>query len=83
MSPDTVFALLASLGGRLEEVYVIGCEPADLSAQMGLSPAVVGRCRRRHGRRPGTGLGDTTGQRWPGPDRRHSAPQHYHRSPNP
>ncbi len=66
MSPDTVLALLTSIGGRLERVYVVGCEPADLSARMGLSAAVM------------AGVDDAVGavrdlvaamtdQPWPGP----------------
>jgi hydrogenase maturation protease len=41
MSPDTVFALLKALGGNVKDIYVVGCEPADLSERMGLSPAVA------------------------------------------
>ena len=41
MSPDTVFALVKTLGGSLGEVYVVGCEPADVSERMGLSAPVA------------------------------------------
>lgn len=41
MSPDTVFSLFKGLGVELEQVYVVGCEPADLSDGMDLSPAVA------------------------------------------
>lgn len=40
MSPDTVFSLLKGLGAEVKQVYVVGCEPADLSEGMHLSPAV-------------------------------------------
>jgi hydrogenase maturation protease len=42
MSPDIVFALLRSLDANLGEVYVVGCEPADISERMGLSAVVAG-----------------------------------------
>jgi hydrogenase maturation protease len=41
MSPDTVFSLFQGLGVELGQVYVVGCEPADLSDGMDLSPAVA------------------------------------------
>lgn len=41
MSPDIVFALLKSLDASLDEVYVVGCEPADISERMGLSAEVA------------------------------------------
>jgi hydrogenase maturation protease len=41
MSPDTVFASLKALGGNVKHIYVVGCEPADLSERMELSPAVA------------------------------------------
>lgn len=40
MSPDTVLALVHSLGGSLGEVLVVTCEPADLDANLGLSEVV-------------------------------------------
>ncbi len=40
MSPDVVLAILSRLGGSLERVYVVGCQPADLREGMGLTPAV-------------------------------------------
>jgi hydrogenase maturation protease len=49
MSPDTVFATLRALGGTVRHIYVVGCEPADLSERMELSPAVsaaVGRAEQ-------------------------------------
>jgi hydrogenase maturation protease len=41
MSPDVVLATLARLGGSLERVYVVGCQPASLDEGMGLTPAVA------------------------------------------
>jgi hydrogenase maturation protease len=41
MSPDVVLATLAHLGGKLEQVYVVGCQPADLQERIGLSPQVA------------------------------------------
>jgi hydrogenase maturation protease len=38
--PATVLALLERLGGRVGRVLVVGCEPADLSEQLGLTPIV-------------------------------------------
>ena len=35
-----VFAMVRTLGGQLGRVLVVGCEPAELSEQMGLSPPV-------------------------------------------
>lgn len=41
MTPDTVFRLLASLGGKPGRVLLVGCEPATLDdEQMGLSETV-------------------------------------------
>jgi hydrogenase maturation protease len=40
MSPTAVLRLLASLGGRVEQVLVVGCEPAVLDEGIGLSPVV-------------------------------------------
>jgi hydrogenase maturation protease len=36
----SVFAMVRTLGGELRRVVVVGCEPADLGEQMGLSPVV-------------------------------------------
>ena len=41
MSPDVVLATLARLGGRVEHVYVVGCQPANLDEGIGLSPPVA------------------------------------------
>lgn len=35
-----VFAMVRTLGGQLGRVLVVGCEPAELGEQMGLSPPV-------------------------------------------
>ena len=40
LTPDDIFALLASLGGRPGRSLVVACEPADVSAGMGLSDPV-------------------------------------------
>jgi hydrogenase maturation protease len=52
MGPDVVLGTLARLGGKLQRVVVIGCQPASLEEGIGLSPAVaasldavVGLCR--------------------------------------
>jgi hydrogenase maturation protease len=66
MSPDTVLALLLSLGGQLEQVYVVGCEPAELSARMGLSPAVVAGVDDAMGAVRGL-VSAMIDQPWPGP----------------
>jgi hydrogenase maturation protease len=42
MEPDTVFALLKALGGDIPKLLVVGCEPAEVSERMGLSPPVAG-----------------------------------------
>lgn len=46
MSPDVVLGTLAHLGGRLQHVYVVGCQPAELGEGMGLSAAVEGSVER-------------------------------------
>jgi hydrogenase maturation protease len=40
MSPDVVLATLAHLGGSVERVVIVGCQPGDLNEGMRLSPAV-------------------------------------------
>jgi len=42
MAPDAVFALLKTLGGDVGTVWVLGCEPADVTDRMGLSAPVAG-----------------------------------------
>ena len=41
LTPDAIFALLASLGGRPGRSLLVACEPADVSAGMGLTDPVV------------------------------------------
>jgi hydrogenase maturation protease len=40
LTPDAIFALLSSLGGRAGRSLVVACEPADVSPGMGLSEPV-------------------------------------------
>jgi hydrogenase maturation protease len=40
LSPDAIFSMLASLGGRPGRILVVACEPADVSEGMGLSDPV-------------------------------------------
>ena len=40
LTPDGIFALLASLGGKPGRSLLVACEPADVSAGMGLSEPV-------------------------------------------
>ena len=40
LSPDDIFSLLASMGGRPGRSLVVACEPADVSPGMGLSEPV-------------------------------------------
>ncbi|MGH9280314.1 MAG: hydrogenase maturation protease [Acidimicrobiales bacterium] len=37
MNPETVLGLLADLGGHVERLLIVGCEPADLGERIGLS----------------------------------------------
>ena len=41
LDPESVFVLLARLGGRVERIFTVGCEPADTSEQIGLSAPVA------------------------------------------
>jgi hydrogenase maturation protease len=41
MNPDVVLGTLAHLGGAIEKVYVIGCQPANLDEGIGLTPPVA------------------------------------------
>jgi hydrogenase maturation protease len=41
MHPDVVLATLMRLGGSVESIFIIGCQPADLRDGMGLTPAVA------------------------------------------
>lgn len=40
LTPDAIFAMLSSMGARPGRSLVVACEPADLSAGMGLSDRV-------------------------------------------
>jgi hydrogenase maturation protease len=40
MDLQAVFASVGAMGGALPRILIVGCEPADLSETMGLSPAV-------------------------------------------
>jgi len=40
MSPDVVLATLERLGGSVQRICIVGCQPADLRDGMGLTPAV-------------------------------------------
>jgi hydrogenase maturation protease len=41
MDPQTVFALVKTLGGKPGRVLIVGCEPASTEEEMGLSEPVV------------------------------------------
>ena len=41
LTPDAIFALLGSLGGRPGRSLLVACEPADVSAGMGLTDPVL------------------------------------------
>ncbi|HEV3265559.1 MAG TPA: hydrogenase maturation protease [Acidimicrobiales bacterium] len=41
MSPDVVMATLSRLGGTVERILVVGCQPANLDEGMGLSAPVA------------------------------------------
>jgi hydrogenase maturation protease len=40
MSPDIVLATLAHLGGSVDRIVIVGCQPGGLDEGVGLSPAV-------------------------------------------
>jgi len=40
LTPDAIFALLASLGGRPGRSLLVACEPADVDAGIGLTEPV-------------------------------------------
>ncbi|MGH9306914.1 MAG: hydrogenase maturation protease [Acidimicrobiales bacterium] len=42
MNPAVVLGTLAHLGGQLERVLIVGCQPANLEEGIGLSPSVEG-----------------------------------------
>lgn len=41
MDPATVLGMLADLGGKVERIVLVGCEPATVEEQMGLSEPVA------------------------------------------
>lgn len=41
MGPDAVLATVARLGGRIPQVFVVGCQPAEVGEGMGLSVPVA------------------------------------------
>lgn len=41
MDPATVLGMLADLGGKVNRIVLVGCEPATVEEQMGLSEPVV------------------------------------------
>jgi hydrogenase maturation protease len=41
MNPDVVLATLRRLGGSVERILIVGCQPADLQDGMELTPAVA------------------------------------------
>ncbi len=49
MSPDVVLATLSRLGGSVERVRILGCQPADLRRRHGPVPRRRG-CPRQRGR---------------------------------
>ena len=40
MSPDIVLATLTRLGGSVDRIVIVGCQPGNLDEGIGLSPAV-------------------------------------------
>jgi len=46
MTPAMVLGTLAHLGGRVERVYVVGCEPEVIDEGIGLSETVAGAVDR-------------------------------------
>jgi hydrogenase maturation protease len=40
MSPDVVLATLSRLGGSVDPIFIVGCQPANLQDGMGLTAAV-------------------------------------------
>jgi hydrogenase maturation protease len=41
MNPEVVLATLSRLGGSVDRVFIVGCQPASLQEGMGLTPAVA------------------------------------------
>jgi hydrogenase maturation protease len=42
MNPDAVLATAKVLGGEIGRVVLVGCEPAEITERIGLSPPVAG-----------------------------------------
>jgi hydrogenase maturation protease len=42
MSPDIVLATLTRLGGSVDRIVIVGCQPGNLDEGIGLSPVVQG-----------------------------------------
>jgi hydrogenase maturation protease len=40
LDPESVFTLLERLGGRIDRIFTVGCEPEQISEQIGLSATV-------------------------------------------
>jgi hydrogenase maturation protease len=41
MNPEVVLTTLARLGGFVEKIFIVGCQPANLQEGMGLTPSVA------------------------------------------
>jgi hydrogenase maturation protease len=41
LDPESVLALLEQLGGRVERIFTVGCEPAEICERIGLSASVA------------------------------------------
>jgi hydrogenase maturation protease len=41
MNPDLVLSTLSRLGGSVDKIFIVGCQPADLQDGMGLTPPVA------------------------------------------
>jgi hydrogenase maturation protease len=48
MSPDVVLRSLSHLGGHVDRVLVVGCQPAVVEERMGLSESVAGAVEVAH-----------------------------------
>jgi hydrogenase maturation protease len=41
MNPDAVLATLSHIGGSVEQIFIVGCQPANLQEGMGLSAPIA------------------------------------------